>query len=192
MKRMLFILSVVIISSTLSGLQADVFAQRGRIPPSLKATTHQRIGINTDITIEYSRPGVKGRTIWGELVPYGMAPPDRYSDDPYPWRAGANENTTMEFSTDVLVEGKELSAGKYGIHMLPGEKEWIVIFSSNNSSWGSYSYNKDEDVLRITVSPVSAPHQEWLMYGFENLAGSSATCYLHWEKLKLPISIQVK
>ncbi|MFQ5675479.1 MAG: DUF2911 domain-containing protein, partial [bacterium] len=139
-----------------------------------------------------SRPGVKGRKIWGELVPYGMAPGTRFSNDkPFPWRAGANENTTIEFNNDILVEGQRLAAGKYGIHMIPSEKDWTIIFSKNNSAWGSFSYNKEEDALRVTVTPVAAPHQEWLMYEFEDLAGTSATGYLYWEKLKVPFKIKL-
>ena len=151
-----------------------------------------RLGVDTDITIEYSRPGVKGRKIWGELVPYGMAPGNRYSkDQPYPWRAGANENTTIEFNKDLLIEGNKLPAGKYGIHMIPSEEDWTIIFSAKNDAWGSYAYNQEEDALRIKVTPEKAPHQEWLRYGFDDLAGTSATAFLHWEELKVPFKISL-
>jgi hypothetical protein len=166
------------------------FAQRSKVRPSLMASITQTLGEDTVITIEYSRPGVKGRKIWGELVPFGLAPGNKYSKDkPYPWRAGANENTTIEFSKDVMVEGSKLPAGKYGLHMIPSEKEWIVIFNKNNSSWGSYSYNKEEDALRITVSPVKAPLQEWLRFGFDDLAGTTGTAFLHWGMLKVPFKV---
>jgi hypothetical protein len=159
---------------------------------SLKASVSQTLGTDTQVAIDYSRPGVKGRKIWGELVPYGMAPGNQYSKDkPFPWRAGANENTTIEFTKDVLVGGQKLAAGKYGIHMIPSEKEWTIIFSKNNSSWGSFAYNQEEDALRATVTPVAAPHKEWLAYGFEDLAGNSATAFLHWERLKVPFKIEV-
>ncbi len=152
----------------------------------------QRLGADTDITITYSRPGVKGRPIWGALVPYGMAPGNQYSkNQPFPWRAGANENTTIEISKGVLIEGKPLDAGKYGLHMIPSEKEWTIIFSKNNSAWGSFSYKQEEDALRVTVTPVAAPFQEWLTYGFEDLAGKSATAFLAWEKLKVPFKISL-
>ena len=165
-------------------------AQEKQVRPSLKASVMQRLGVNTDITIVYSRPGVKGRKIWGGLVPYGMAPGTKESKgNPFPWRAGANENTTIEFSKDVLVEGHELPAGKYGLFMIPSEKEWTIIFSKNDSAWGSFSYNQTEDALRITVTPVEAPHMEWLMYGFDDLAGTSATAYLWWDNLKVPFKI---
>jgi hypothetical protein len=168
-------------------------AQQDKKPrTSLKASVMQRIGIDTDIKIDYSRPGVKGRKIWGELVPYGMAPGNEYSkNNPIPWRGGANENTTIEFSKDVLVDGNKLPAGKYGLHFIPSEKEWTIIFNKKNDAWGSYSYNKDEDALRITVTPVQAPFQEWLAYGFDDLTSTSVTAFLQWELLKVPFKISV-
>lgn len=165
-------------------------AQQNKVRLSLKASVMQRLGVNTDITIVYSRPGVKGRKIWGGLVPYGMAPGNEESKGkPFPWRAGANENTTIEFSKDVLIEGHRLPAGKYGLFMIPSEKDWTIIFSKNDSAWGSFSYNQAEDALRITATPVEAPHMEWLMYGFDDLAGTSATAYLWWDNLKVPFKI---
>lgn len=84
-----------------------------------------------------------------------------------------------------------MPAGKYGIHMIPGEEKWTIIFSKNNSAWGSFAYKQEEDALRVTVTPVKAPHQEWLAFGFDNLAGTSATAYLHWEELKVPFKIEL-
>jgi hypothetical protein len=173
-------------------MSSSLLAQRDQVRASLKASVSQTLGVDTVITIEYSRPGVKGRTIWGDLVPYGMAPGNKYSkDQPYPWRAGANENTTIEFNKDILIEGNRLPAGKYGIHMIPSENDWVIIFSKNSEAWGSFSYNQDEDALRVTVTPVAAPHQEWLRYGFDDLAGTSATAFLHWEELKVPFKISL-
>src|SRR5205823_1326532 len=108
---------------------------------SQKASASQRIGL-TDMEITYHRPAVKGRKIWGELVPYNST---------IPWRGGANENTTISFSSDVTIEGKPLAAGTYGLHFIPAEGEWTVIFSKNYTSWGSFSYDKNEDALRITA-----------------------------------------
>ena len=171
---------------------AAAAAQGKQVRPSLKAAVMQRIGADTDITIEYSRPGIKGRKVWGDLVPLGLAPGNKYSKDkPFPWRAGANENTTILVTKDVLIEGGKLPAGKYGIHMIPGEKEWVIIFSKNNTAWGSFAYNQDEDALRVTVVPAKAPQQEWLLYGFDDLAGSSATAFLHWEQVKVPFKIKL-
>ena len=150
-------LSSFLILSLLLSLPSASSAQESKVRLSLKATVTQRLGVNTDITIDYSRPGVKGRKIWGGLVPYGMAPGTKESKgNPFPWRAGANENTTIGFNNDVLIEGNRLPAGKYGLFMIPSEKDWIIIFSKNDSAWGSFSYNQAEDALRITVTPVAS------------------------------------
>jgi hypothetical protein len=189
MKHINPLISLLILSFFLI-LPSAASAQGNQVRLSLKASVMQRLGVNTDITIVYSRPGVKGRKIWGGLVPYGMAPGNKESKGkPFPWRAGANENTTIEFSKDVLVAGQKLPAGKYGLFMIPSEKDWVIIFSKNDSAWGSFSYNQAEDALRITVTPVEAPHMEWLMYGFDDLAGTSATAYLWWDNLKVPFEI---
>ena len=157
---------------------------------SLKAGVFQRIGVNTDINISYSRPGVKGRKIWGGLVPYGLAPGNKESNNkPFPWRGGANECTTIEFSKDVTVDGHKLPAGKYSMQFIPEPKQWTVIFNKNTKLWGSFAYDQKDDALRIKVTPVEAPFQEWLSYGFDNLAGTSCTAYLRWEKLKVPFKI---
>lgn len=191
MKR-LSIVGLTLILGVLMILPSTTNAQRNQVRASLKASVMQVLGVDTEITITYSRPGVKGRKIWGELVPYGLAPGNKYSkDQPYPWRAGANENTTIEFNKDILIEGNPLPAGKYGIHMIPSEKDWTIIFSKNSSAWGSFQYNQEEDALRVTVTPVKAPHQEWLEFGFDDLAGTSATAYLHWEELKVPFKIKL-
>lgn len=178
-------LSLMILTTTAA------FAQQDNKPrASLKAGVTQRIGIDTDIKIDYSRPGVKGRKIWGELVPYGMNPGSEYTKGkPFPWRGGANENTTIEFTKNVMVEGNKLPAGKYSLHFIPSEKDWTVIFNKGNNQWGSYTYNEADDALRITVKPVKAPFQEWLVYGFDNLASNSATAFLLWEELKVPFKI---
>lgn len=190
MKRLLLI-GGLIASISLLWL-TTLSAQDKKVRPSLKASTNQTIGIDTEITIVYSRPGVKGRKVWGELVPMGMAPGNKYSNEkPYPWRAGANENTTFETSGDLMIEGKKLPAGKYGVHMVPGKDEWVIIFSKKNEEWGSYSYDEANDALRVTVKPMEAAHAEWLTYGFEDLKGTSATGYLHWEKVKVPFTVAV-
>lgn len=193
MKKMYKYLFVLFIVFLLFNAPIKSFAQPDKIRLSLKAGVTQTLGLDTRVEIIYSRPGVKGRVIWGELVPFGLSPGNQYSNNKdYPWRAGANENTTIEFTSDVLVEGQKLPAGKYGIHMIPFEKEWIIIFSNNNNSWGSYGYNQEEDALRVTVIPVEAPFNEWLCFGFDDLAGTSATAYLWWEKLKVPFKIQLE
>ena len=192
MKRFYFSFNFLFLLFFLLYTPSTSQAQEKKVRPSLKASVAHRLGVDTDITIDYSRPGVKERKIWGELVPYGLAPGNKYSEEkPYPWRAGANENTTIEFNKDLLIEGKKVPAGKYGIHMIPSEKDWIIIFSKKNSEWGSYSYDEKEDALRITVKPVKASSQEWLLFGFEDLAGNAATVFLHWEELKVPFKIEL-
>lgn len=190
MKRYGLTLVLVLCLAFLLAWPSGAFAQQAKVRASLKASVTQTLGTDASITIVYGRPGVKGRTIWGDLVPYGLAPGNKYSENkPYPWRAGANENTTFESDKDLLIEGKPLPAGKYGIHMIPGEKEWVIIFSKNSSAWGSYTYKQEEDALRVTVTPVKAPFKEWMVFGFDDLAGTSATAYLHWEELKVPFKI---
>jgi Protein of unknown function (DUF2911) len=173
-------------------LSLNAQQQEKKPRPSLKAGVSQTIGFDTDIKIVYSRPGVKGRKIWGDLVPYGLAPAGKEPNSkPFPWRGGANENTTIEFSKDVLVEGNKVPAGKYALHFIPGENEWTVIINKKNKDWGSYSYDQAEDLIRFKVTPVKAPFQEWLAYGFGDLNGTSATAYLQWEELKVPFKIAV-
>ena len=138
---------------------------------SQSATVSQRVGL-TDITVRYHRPLVNGRKVWGGLVPYGQV-----------WRAGANENTTIEFSTPVTVEGQPLAKGVYGLHMMPGTDEWSVIFSRSSTAWGSFSYDKAEDALRVTVKPRPSEMHEALTYDFDDVKPESAAVTLRWEKL---------
>ncbi|SRR6266496_2899791 len=146
---------------------------------SQHATVLQKIGI-TDIKVNYHRPLVKGRQVWGKLVPYDEV-----------WRAGANENTTISFSDPVNIEGKPLEAGTYGLHMIPGQAEWTVIFSRNYSSWGAFTYKQDEDALRVTVKPQPAEFHEALEYNFEEVKENSATLTMSWDKLAVPIKVGV-
>jgi len=139
----------------------------------------QRVGI-TDITINYHRPLVKGRKIWGNIVPYGQV-----------WRAGANENTIIEFTDPVTIEGKALAKGVYGLHMIPGENEWTVIFSKNSSAWGSFTYNQAEDALRVSVKPQAAELKEALAYEIDSATPDSAVVTLRWEKVAVPFKVGV-
>lgn len=146
---------------------------------SQAAQVKQRIGV-ADVTITYHRPLVNGRKIWGGLVPFGQV-----------WRAGANENTTFEASEPVLVEGKPLPKGVYGLHMLPNPDEWTVIFSKAYSSWGSFTYNDAEDALRVTVKPHPIEVEEALEFEFEDLKPDAATVTMKWEKLAVPFRVSV-
>jgi hypothetical protein len=143
------------------------------------AVNKQRIGL-TDITITYHRPLVNGRKIWGGLVPFGEV-----------WRAGANENTTIEFSDAVSVEGQPLAKGVYGLHMLPTADSWTVIFSKMAGAWGSYSYTQAEDALRVTVKPRPSEMEEALEYEFEELKPTSTSVTLKWEKLAVPFKVAI-
>ena len=147
--------------------------------PSPKATVSQTIGI-TKVEVVYHRPAVKNRKIWGDLVPYNTV-----------WRAGANENTTISFSDPIKVEGKDLPAGTYGLHMIPTENTWTIIFNKNSSSWGSFFYKEEEDALRVTVQPQTAENEEQLSYAFDDVSNNSAVIVLRWEKLKVPIHVEV-
>ncbi len=142
-------------------------------------TLTQTVGVST-VTLDYHRPQVRGRRIWGNLVPFDQV-----------WRAGANENTTISFSDPVMIEGEDLAAGTYGLHMLPGEKEWQVIFSTNSTSWGSFSYDETEDALRVTVRPQEATFQEVMQYRFDHITPDGGVIVLHWEELEVPFEFEV-
>jgi hypothetical protein len=146
---------------------------------SQRAVVTQRIGL-TDITILYHEPLVGGRELWGKIIPYGKV-----------WRAGANENTTIAFVDDVSVEGKPLPAGTYGLHMIPNEDHWTIIFSKNSTSWGSFSYDEKEDALRVDVKPQPAEFREAMTYTFDDIKPESAAATLRWDKLAVPFHISV-
>jgi hypothetical protein len=157
-----------------------------------KASVTERVGL-TDVTIHYDRPGVKGREgkIWGQLIPVGYTDQGFGSSKAAPWRAGANENTTIEFSNDVKIEGQSLAAGRYGFFVAYDPNECTLIFSKNSTSWGSFFYKPEEDVLRVKVKPVALDKTvEWLKYEFMNQTENAATVGLQWEKLMIPFKIE--
>ena len=159
---------------------------------NMKASVSERIGL-TDIVIHYDRPGVKGREgkIWGQLVHTGFADQGFGSSKSAPWRAGANENTTIEFSSPVKIEGQSLPAGKYGFFIAFDPTESTLIFSRNSSSWGSYYYDDKEDALRVKVKPVALDKSvEWLKYEFLSETENKAVIALQWEKLMIPFTIE--
>jgi len=165
------------------------------VPPNggnKKAWVGERIGL-TDVTIHYDRPGVKGRDgkIWGQLVPVGYTDQGFGNSKAAPWRAGANENTTIEFSTDVMIEGKPLAAGKYGMFIAYDPNESTIIFSNNSTSWGSFFYDDKEDALRVKIKPQATDQKvEWLKYEFTDQTANSAVVNLFWEKLRFPFKIE--
>jgi tetratricopeptide (TPR) repeat protein len=175
------------------------FAQSITLPPNgdnQRAEVIQHIGL-VRAAIEYSSPDVHGPggedrrgKIWGGLVPWGIHDLG-FNNRKGPWRAGANENTVFSVSHAVTIEGQPLAAGRYGLHMLAGEREWTIIFSRNATSWGSFTYDQAEDALRVTVKPEKAPYREWLTYDFVDRKPDRATVALLWEELRVPFTIAV-
>jgi Protein of unknown function (DUF2911) len=147
--------------------------------PSPGASVSQTVGV-TEITVRYSRPGVKERKIWGGLVPYGEV-----------WRTGANENTTITFSTPVRLGGTELPAGTYGLQTIPTEKEWTVILSKDADLWGAFDYKPEHDALRLQATPRPAEFQERMGFSFEDVTDTSAKVVLRWEKIAVPFTVEV-
>ena len=188
-------------------LAPEVLAQAPavRFPrPSQKASVAQTVGV-TDITITYSRPGVKGRKIWGDPPagsPAGTATLDdarsRAKDAPlvpygHVWRAGANEATLFEVSDNVMINGQPLPAGRYSLHTIPGREEWTIIFNKDDGQWGSFTYDEKKDVIRIKVKPqMLAESQEWLRYDFDPVTENTAQVNLRWEKVSVPFTVEVK
>lgn len=155
-----------------------VSAQIDAPQPSPTATLEQKVGL-TDIKLVYSRPGMKERKVFGELVAYDKI-----------WRTGANKATAITFSTDVTVGGKEVKEGTYSIFTIPGEKEWTVILNSNTELWGTGGYKEEEDVARFTVTPSALTESvETFTMDFSNFTNSDATLYLAWENTKVAFTI---
>ncbi|HYX30728.1 MAG TPA: DUF2911 domain-containing protein [Pyrinomonadaceae bacterium] len=175
--------------------------------PSQKASVMQTVGV-TDITITYSRPPVKGRTIFAD------APPDMEKRHPgeetldnqnerkpgepivpynHVWRAGANEATLFQITDDVLINGQPLKAGTYSLELKPGKDEWTVIFNNDPGQWGAFTYDKNKDALRVQAKPQAvSDNQEWLQYTFDSVTDNSATVNFRWEKVRVPFTVEVK
>lgn len=163
-----------------AALAAPAVAQLEVPQTSPKATLTQRVGL-TDVTISYSRPSVKGRAIWGELVPWDK-----------PWRTGANAATTITLSDDVTVEGQKLAAGTYAIVTIPGRDEWTVAFNSDTKLWLETQYDAGKDVLRVKAKPQAAPMRETLLVDFTSVAPTGAVLAIEWEKLLVPVRLGVE
>ncbi len=198
------LLAVVISFLFVLGIATGVSAQQFgslTLPSSgdnQRAIVTQYIGL-VQVSIDYSSPDVhapdgsdRHGKIWGTLVPYGMANLGFGTcGDQCPWRGGANENTVFKVSHDVKVQGQPLKAGAYGLHFIPGETEWTIIFSNNSTSWGSFTYNAIEDALRVSAKPGKSEYHEWLTYEFTDRQPKQATVALKWEDLQLPFIITV-
>ncbi len=168
----------------------DLDAQIKTPRASQMANVNQTVGIS-EVTINYSRPSVRGREVWGtQLAHYGFQNLNFGTSKAAPWRAGANENTVITFSDDATIEGKPIKAGTYGLHIALQENgNATIIFSNNATSWGSYFYDEDEDELRVEVSMTDIPHKELLTYEFIAVDNTSTTVALQWEKKAIPFKI---
>lgn len=182
------------------------FAQVVTPRPSQMASVMQRIGV-TDVTITYSRPGVKGRKIWGDppagwaATAQGEATLDNQNTRPkdvpivpygHVWRTGANEATTIVVSDDVLINGQKLAAGKYSLHTIPNKDEWTIVFNGTANQWGSFDYDPAKDTLRVKVKPQwLTDSEEWLTYSFDPVTDDSAQVNIRWEKISVPFTIKV-
>lgn len=182
-KKYFFLFSIIVLSIPISVISQDVQQLGGRI--SQFRSTTSRIG-NTNIKIEYHSPLVNGRKIFGGIVPYDFT----VDGKEYAWRAGSNNRTTIEFDTQVTIEGKSLPAGKYGFVVLVSEQEWTLVFSKN-TSWGAFQYDPSNDALRVKVKPKEASHQEWLIYDFNNPKPESVEVQLWWEKTKASFNVEI-
>ncbi len=174
--------------------------------PSPKASVMQTIGV-TDVTITYSRPAVKGRTIWGDPLPEqaaakGEATLDDQNVRPkgaaivpwgHAWRTGANEATQFVVTDDVFINGQKLPAGSYSLHTIPTKDEFTIIFNSVSNQWGSFSYDAAKDTLRVKVKPEWGEHsKEWLEYWIDPINDTSAQVNIRWEKVRVPFTVEVK
>ncbi len=200
-----FYISFFAVLLVLSG--ALIASAQIRTPrPSAKASVMQTIGV-TDVTITYSRPGVKGRTIWGDPLPEqaatkGEATLDDQNVRPkgapivpwgHAWRTGANEATQFVVTDDVFINGQKLPAGSYSLHTIPTKDEFTVIFNSVANQWGSFSYDSSKDTLRVKVKPEWSEHsKEWLEYWIDPVSDNSAQVNIRWEKVRVPFTVEVK
>lgn len=186
---------------------ASAFAQIDTPRPSPKASVTQRVGV-TDITISYSRPGVKGRAkIWGDPLPEqeaktkGEATLDNQNERPkdaaivpygHVWRAGANEATTFTVTDDVLINGQKLAAGSYSLHTIPTKDEWTIVFNGTANQWGSFNYDPAKDTLRVKAKPQWVNEsEEWLSYKVDPVGEDSAQVNIRWEKINVPFTVKV-
>src|SRR5215216_877035 len=184
---------------------ASAFAQITVPRPSQKASVTQTVGV-TDVTITYSRPGVKGRTIWGDPLPEqasvkGEATLDNQNERPkgapivpwgHVWRTGANEATTFTVTDDVLINGQKLAAGSYSLHTIPTKDDWTIVFNGTANQWGSFDYDPAKDTLRVKAKPQWVnENQEWLAFNIDPVGEDSAQVNIRWEKVNVPFTVKV-
>jgi hypothetical protein len=172
-------LSALLLATVLFAVSPAAAQQFATPRPSPNAKLTQTVGI-TELTVTYSRPAVKGRVIWGGLVPWNE-----------PWRTGANEATQFTCAHDILVEGQPLAAGTYALVTIPTADSWTVIFSKQKEMWGANGYDPKNDALRVTVKPVAAEHVERMQFTFDDPGNDAVTLDLRWEKVSVPVKITV-
>jgi hypothetical protein len=196
------IFAVLFVLSFAASASAQVVLPR----PSQKASVMQRIGA-TDITITYSRPGVKGRKIWGDPLPgqqssvKGEATLDNQNVRPkdavivpygHVWRTGADDATMFVVSDDVLINGQKLPAGTYSLHTIPTKDEWTIVFNGTANQWGSFNYDAAKDTLRVKAKPAwVSENEEWLSFSFDPVSEDSAQVNIRWEKVSVPFTVKV-
>jgi tetratricopeptide (TPR) repeat protein len=201
------IAAFLILLVTMSATAQQPPTQYKPLYPSQKASVMQTIGV-TDVTISYSRPAIKGRTIFADAPPEmearakGDATLDNQNERkpgepivPYNhvWRAGANDATVFQVTDDVLINGQPLKAGMYSLSAIPGKDEWTIIFNNDYGQWGAFAYDAKKDALRVTAKPKTVPEsQELLAYNFDPVTANTATANLRWEKVSVPFTVEVK
>lgn len=168
-----------ILLTILLAISSQIFSQIDLPRLSPKAAVSQTIGY-TEISVEYSRPSVHGRKIWGDLVPYNKV-----------WRTGANEATVIQFTTDVSINGNKIPAGRYSLFTIPNEKEWTIIFNKVDKQWGAFNYKEDQDLIRFNVTPTENEFVESLIYYFSDITSNSVLLNIAWEKIKASFKIEV-
>ncbi len=169
--RALILAALVAAFAINTGNAQDEQSKRKSPPATAKAV----VG-DMNVVVEYSQPSVKGRTIWGDLVPYGKV-----------WRTGANEATIISFSKEAMVNGKKLKPGNYSLFTIPGENEWTVILNSVAEQWGAYKYDESKDVVRMKVKPENAGEaMEMLTF----MVDKSGMVTMHWDKLKVSFKVE--
>lgn len=151
-----------------------------KLPQASPGAAVKTVVGTTEVAIDYHRPGVKGRKIWGELVPWGQI-----------WRLGANNATTITFADPVKIQGREVPAGRYGLFAIPGQDKWTLILNKQAEQWGAYFYKAEEDLLRFDVQPQTGPFTEWMVFQITPAGSGKVIVEMAWENLRVPFTVEV-